>query len=98
MAARRVCYRCGRVFEPGGLAYRVRVEMVTDFDGYLNADGLGPSVSVEDAAFEAMTAAASRSAEELSEEIYRERTLLLCQPCAERTWGELTVLNAPHRE
>jgi hypothetical protein len=85
--AERICFRCGAAIGPGAHAYRLRLEMTADFDGYIDADALAGSN--EDAAFEAMTAAADRTAEELSEEVYRERTLMLCPPCAKRLWADV---------
>ena len=84
MESHRICFRCGAEFALGGLAYQVRIQMVADFDGYINADGL------LDAGFAAMTVAAERSEEQLTEEVYRERTLLLCLRCAERAWAAVT--------
>jgi hypothetical protein len=84
MRDQRVCFRCGRSFAPGELAYLLRAELVADFDGYIDGDSL---VAATDAGFAEMTASAERSEEELSDEIYRERATLLCRTCAETVWA-----------
>jgi hypothetical protein len=89
----RVCFRCGHRFARGELGYLLRVEMVADFDGYIDGDRL---VAPSDAGFEEMTLAAERSEEQLSDEVYRERTILCCNPCAETVWA--TVVSPQPRE
>jgi hypothetical protein len=82
----RVCFRCGHRFARGELGYLVRVEMVADFDGYIDGDSL---LARKDAGFAEMTAGAERSEEQLSDEVYRERAILYCRPCAETVWAIL---------
>jgi hypothetical protein len=86
----RVCFRCGLRFARGELGYVVRIEMAADFDGYIDGDSI---VAARDAGFAEMTVAADRSEEELSDEVYRERAILFCRPCAEAVWN--TVVS-PH--
>jgi hypothetical protein len=82
--SRRLCFSCGSVFPLGGLAYQVHIQMAADFDGYIDADAMEtPTESSE----QIITAIAQRSAEELMEEVYRERRLLFCKRCAERAWA-----------
>jgi hypothetical protein len=90
MREARVCFRCGLRLGRGELAYVVRVEMAADFDGYIDGDSL---VASRDAGFAAMTSAAERSEEELSDEVYRERSILYCRPCAEAVWESVV---SPH--
>jgi hypothetical protein len=86
----RVCFRCGYRFARGELGYFIRLEMVADFDGYIDGDSL---VARGDAGFAEMAAAAERSEEELSDEVYRERALCMCRPCAETVWEAVVATN-----
>ena len=87
MSKTRVCFRCGIELERGATAFQLLVQMAADFDGYIDGDRLA---STDEAAFDAMDVASERSAEELAEQVYRERVFLLCPKCAERTWAAIT--------
>ena len=83
----QVCFWCGIEFIPGGLAYQVRIQMAADFDGYIDGDSLDAS---PESGLEAIKEALKRTAEELTEEVYRERIILLCKSCAEQAWVTMT--------
>ena len=83
----RICFWCGIEFNPGELAYQLHVQMAADFDGYI--DGDSPDMSLESGS-EAMGEARERTSEELTEEVYRERTFLACRQCAENAWKFIT--------
>ena len=83
----RVCFRCGIEFNPGDLAYQMRIQMAADFDGYIDGDSLETSTESSN---EMIRRIDELTSEELTEEVYRERTLLFCKSCAEDTWKSVT--------
>jgi hypothetical protein len=83
----RVCFRCGIEFNPGDLAYQMRIQMAADFDGYIDGDSLESSNESTDRISRQIE---ERTSEELTEEVYRERTLLFCKTCAEEAWKSVT--------
>lgn len=69
----RRCEKCGRVFHPGDLAYRLEIQCLSDFDGVI-------SDSNED--LETILKSAEDTPKELlDEEIHREYHFLVCPTC-----------------
>jgi hypothetical protein len=87
MIANRICFWCGEKLSPGGTAFQMHIQMVADFDGYIDADS--PD-NLPAAGLQAVQSADARTAEELMEEVYRERVFLFCSKCAQRAWNLLT--------
>jgi hypothetical protein len=81
------CFSCGEILKPGGLAYRVRIQMAADFDGYIDGDSLELNLFPDPIDRKRID---ERTAEELEEEVYRERTLKMCKSCAESAWKTIT--------
>jgi len=75
------CARCGRALPPGSTAYRVKIDVVSTFDGFIPFD---PS---EDTAAKLKKIAEdmkSLPAELLEEEVHQEFAFLVCLACKER--------------
>ncbi|MEW6734588.1 MAG: hypothetical protein AB1489_24900 [Acidobacteriota bacterium] len=77
----RICFRCGYQCEVGALCYRVSIEIVADFDGYIDADAL---LAEPAPAAQAIAAADRRSAESLTHDIYQQLQVFLCKSCKDR--------------
>ncbi len=90
LQTRRCCFWCGMELALGALAYQLRIQIAADFDGYIDGDDIGNSLS---AGFQAVRNATGMSADELINEVYQERTLRFCKNCAEHAWA---IITKPH--
>jgi hypothetical protein len=77
---KRTCHLCGKRFKKGGLKYRLKAELVSDFDGYLSLpydEKKDYSQEIRDT----VEALKGKSEKELEEEVYQKLELLLCPDC-----------------
>lgn len=79
----RKCFKCGKELAPGELCYQFHMKMVAEFDGYLDADS--PEYSYQEGV-KTMQAAQELTAEQMSDDVYRERTFIFCRNCSVDTW------------
>jgi hypothetical protein len=80
---KRRCHLCGKRFKKGGLKYRLRAELISDFDGYLSL----PYDEKKDYAQEikdTVEASKGKSEKELEAEVYQKFEFLLCPDCKKR--------------
>jgi hypothetical protein len=83
------CDVCGKRFKKGGTRYRVSLEIVSDFDGYIDDFSKKPEDHLEKKIEEILEETQEMSEQELEEEIYLKRNWLVCVNCRERF---LTIL------
>jgi hypothetical protein len=71
------CARCGKRLKKGGMAYRLKAELLSHFDGYLHdsGDGLAELVSKIGTEMEQLTE------EELEKQIYQRFDYIICPVC-----------------
>ncbi|MBI5599173.1 MAG: hypothetical protein HY890_05480 [Deltaproteobacteria bacterium] len=74
------CQGCGRELSRGGLKYIIEVKSFADFDGYIEEY---PG-DVEDGIHELLDAIENVDPKTLEEDVYMERTYILCKSCRDR--------------
>ncbi|MBI5560350.1 MAG: hypothetical protein HY883_03660 [Deltaproteobacteria bacterium] len=74
------CSGCGRALQKGGLKYIIEIKSFADFDGYLEEY---PG-DVREGIDELLDAIENVNPESLEEDVYMERTYILCKPCRDR--------------
>ena len=74
------CHSCGKELKKGGLKYVVEIKSFADFDEYLEEY---PG-SVEDGIDELLDAMENVDTKNLEDDVYRERTYVLCKSCRDR--------------
>jgi protein-arginine kinase activator protein McsA len=83
------CHICGKRFKKGATRYRINLEIVSDFDGYIEDVSKKPEGHLEEKIGEILKETGEMSEQELEEEIYLKRNWRVCVNCRERF---LTVL------
>lgn len=78
------CARCGKRLKKGGLKYNIKVQVVSDFDGYLEDYSKKPQDYLEKKLLKLERDFQDKTEEELLEDIYIEKSLLTCESC--RDW------------
>ena len=69
-----ICCRCNQEIPEGGLFYHVKLSAVSGYDGVINPEQEKTLSGV-------LTDIAHRSSEELENDVYFEREVILCAPC-----------------
>jgi hypothetical protein len=77
------CDVCGKRFKKGGTRYRINVEVISDFDGYIEDLSKKPEDYLEKKIQKIMRQTEEMTEKELEEEIYLERHGLICVNCRE---------------
>lgn len=75
------CDVCGKRFKKGGTRYRVNLEVISDFDGYIEDVSKKPEDHLKKKIGEILRETEEMSEQELEEEIYLRRKWRLCVNC-----------------
>ena len=75
------CGFCGKRFKKGGTRYRLRLELFSDFDGYLEDFSIKPDDFLKKKIENILEQTEGKTEKELEEEIYLKKDLLLCVNC-----------------
>ncbi|MCJ7507804.1 MAG: hypothetical protein MUO85_03615 [candidate division Zixibacteria bacterium] len=78
------CAKCGKRLKKGGLKYNIRVEVASDFDGYLEDYSKKPLDFLENRLKILEEDLKNRSEKELEEDVYIERSFLVCEGCRDQ--------------
>ena len=76
----KICFRCGKSFQPGSLFYVVHVKVFSGFDGILSEPAEGIDQQLKDL----LEAAQNLDPKELEKDVYEEITLIVCKSCRDR--------------
>ena len=77
------CDVCGKRFKKGKTRYRINIEVISDFDGYIEDSSKKPEDYLEKKIHKIMKETGEMTEEELEEEIYLKRNGLICVNCRE---------------
>jgi len=75
------CDICGKRLKKGGTCYRVRLEIISDFDGYIEDVSKKPEDHLKKKIGEVLEETEHLSEQELEEEIYLKRNWRVCVNC-----------------
>jgi len=78
------CDLCGRRFKKGGTRYRINLEIISDFDGYIEDFSKKPEDYLEKKIEKTLDETKNKTEKELEEEIYLKRNWLVCINCREK--------------
>ena len=78
------CDFCGKRFKRGGTRYRIKVEVISDFDGYLEDWSKKPDDYLQKKIQKTLEETKDMTEKEIQEEIYLKRSFLACIKCRER--------------
>jgi hypothetical protein len=78
------CNFCGRRFKKGGTKYRIKIEIVSDFDGYLEDWSKKPDDYLQKKIEKSLEHTRDMTEKEIEEQIYLKRELLACLKCREK--------------
>jgi hypothetical protein len=77
------CDVCGKRFKKGGTRYRINLEVISDFDGYIEDFSNKPEDYLEKKTQMIAHETENMTEQQLEEEVYLKRHLLLCVNCRE---------------
>ncbi len=77
------CDVCGKRFKKGGTRYRINLEVISDFDGYIEDFSKKPENYLEEKTQMIVQETEDMTEQQLEEEVYLKRHLLLCVNCRE---------------
>lgn len=77
------CHVCGKRFKKGQTRYRINVEVISDFDGYIEDFSKKPQDYLEKKIEKIIEETEEMSEKELEEEVYLKRNGLICVNCRE---------------
>ena len=80
------CAICGRRFKKGGAKYRLNLEVISDFDGYLSVP-INKQQDFQEQLKKILEQLQQKSPTELEEEVYVKMERMICPNCRE------TILN-----
>jgi len=78
------CDFCGKRFKKGGTRYRIKVEVISDFDGYLEDWSKKPEDFLQKRIQEMLEHTKDMTEKEIEEQVYLKREFLTCVKCRER--------------
>ena len=78
------CDVCGKRFRKGGTRYRINLEIISDFDGYIEDVSKKPEDYLEKKIKKILDVTEEMTENELEEEVYLKRNWLVCVNCRER--------------
>jgi hypothetical protein len=78
------CDFCGKRFKKGGTRYRLKLELFSDFDGYLEDFSRKPDDFLKKRIENMLKQTKGKTEKELEEEIYLRKDLLLCVNCRDQ--------------
>ena len=77
------CDVCGKRFKKGQTRYRINIEVISDFDGYIEDFSKKPGDFLEKKIQEIIKETEKMTEKELEEEVYLKRHGLICVNCRE---------------
>jgi ubiquitin len=77
------CDVCGKRFRKGGTRYRINLEIISDFDGYIEDVSKKPEDFLEKKIKTILNETKEVTEKELEEEVYLKRHGLVCVNCRE---------------
>jgi protein-arginine kinase activator protein McsA len=77
------CDVCGKRFKKGATRYRINIEVISDFDGYIEDFSKKPQDYSEKKIGKIIKQTEEMTERELEEEIYLKRDWLMCVNCRE---------------
>jgi len=77
------CGFCGKRFKKGSTRYRIRIEVASDFDGYLEDWSKKPEDFLQKKIEKALEHTRDMTEKEIEEQIYLKREFLACIKCRE---------------
>ena len=77
------CDVCGKRFKKGGTRYRINLEVISDFDGYIEDFSKKPQNYLDTKIHRITKETKEMTEKELEEEVYLKRHWLLCVNCRE---------------
>ncbi|MGB2805391.1 MAG: hypothetical protein WBD64_10920 [Candidatus Zixiibacteriota bacterium] len=86
------CEVCGKRFKKGGTRYRVNLEIISDFDGYIEDVSKKPEDHLKKKIGEILRETEEMSEQELEEEIYLKRNWRVCVNCRAKLLNVLKKL------
>ncbi len=72
------CTKCGKRIKKGGVAYWLKAELVSTFDGYIYSD---EKTNLKDFIEKVKDELEGQSPEEIEEQIYKKYEFLVCAGC-----------------
>jgi hypothetical protein len=87
------CDICGKRFKKGGTRYRVTLEIISDFDGYIEDTSKKAEDYLEKKIGEILKETERMSERELEEEIYLRRNWRVCVNCRAKLLSGLKKLS-----
>jgi hypothetical protein len=87
------CHFCGKRFKKGSTRYRIKIEVVSDFDGHLEDWSKKPEDFLQEKIEKALEDTRNMTEKEIEEQIYLKREFLACVKCREnflKALGNLT--------
>jgi hypothetical protein len=78
------CDVCGKRFKKGGTRYRINLEVISDFDGYIEDFSKKPEGHLEKKIDKIMEETEEMTEEQLEEDVYLQRQWLMCVDCREQ--------------
>jgi hypothetical protein len=78
------CDVCGKRFRKGGTRYRINLEIISDFDGYIEDVSKKPEDFLEKKIKTILNETKEVTEKELEEEVYLKRNWLVCVNCREK--------------
>jgi hypothetical protein len=77
------CDICGKRFKKGQTRYRINIEVISDFDGYIEDFSKKPQDYLEKKIQQTIKETEELTERELEEEVYLKRQGLVCVNCRE---------------
>jgi hypothetical protein len=77
------CDVCGKRFKKGATRYRINIEVISDFDGYVEDFSKKPGDFLEKKIQKIIKQTEEMTERELEEEVYLKRDWLMCVNCRE---------------
>lgn len=77
------CDVCGKRFKKGQIRYRINIEVISDFDGYIEDFSKKPQDYLEKKIQKIIKETKEMTEKELEEEVYLKRHGLICVNCRE---------------
>ena len=78
------CAKCGKRLKKGGLKYNIKIQVASDFDGYLEDYSKKPLDYLEKRLKMLEKDLEYRTEKELEEDVYIEKSFLVCGKCRDR--------------
>jgi len=77
------CDVCGKRFKKGQTRYRINIEVISDFDGYIDDFSKKPQDYLEKKIQKVIEDTQELTEKELEEQVYLKRYMLICVNCRE---------------